>query len=218
MPHQRVHLSVSELRCDVQSESGGCEPYLWTTFFALGSSDSANGQLEVRTPTHPNIRGAFPDNISDGDSLPVPEEIGSANFTLDDRAGGRRLVGIAAMVLDEDASRAPAVEAAQDAYAEAVEQQLRSYAGRLGSSESEQPSDADLAEIRGAILSHMRAAVDGTYNYTDLFTDQDDHLGFGIRLFRDGQAGEFELHLTGAHDRFTLRGEVSAEAAETSAA
>lgn len=218
MSHQRVNLSVSQLRCDVQSESGGCEPYLWTTFFALGASGSENGQLQTISPTHPDIRGAFADDVEAGQTLSVPQEVGTASFTFEG-AANQGLVGVAAMVLDEDESRSEAVEAAHGAYAEAVQQQLRSYLGRHGADAPEQPSDSDLEEMRSAVLSQMRAAIHGTYNYTDLFTDQDDHLGFGIRLFRAGQTeGEFELHLTGAHDRFALQGEVSAAGAETSAA
>ena len=218
MSHQRVNLSVDQLRCDVQSESGGCEPYLWTTFFALGASGSEPGQLQVVSPTHPDIRGAFADDVDTGQTLSVPEQVGSASFTFDADAG-QGLVGIAAMVLDEDESRSEAVEAAQGAYAEAVEQQLRSYLERHGANAPEQPSDSDLEEIRSAVLSRMRAAIHGTYNYSDLFTDQDDHLGFGLRLFRaDQAAGDFELQLNGAHDRFALQGSVRTEGAQVSAA
>ncbi len=218
MTHQRVNLSVNQLRCDAQSESGGCEPYLWTTFFALGASGSEGGQLQVHSPTHPDIRGAFADDVDTGQALPVPEEVGTASFTFDGEAGPG-LVGVAAMVLDEDESRSEAVEAAQGAYAEAVQQQLRSYLERHGADAPEQPSESDLEEMRSGILSQMRAAIHGTYNYSDLFTDQDDHLGFGVRLFRADQAnGDFELHLAGAHDRFALQGNVSTAGAQASTA
>ena len=61
-------------------------------------------------------RGAFADDVEAGQALSVPEEVGTAGFTFDGEAE-RGLVGVAAMVLDEDDSRSEAVEAAQGAYA-----------------------------------------------------------------------------------------------------
>lgn len=181
----RVTISLHELHCEEQSEPGGCEPYLFTSFFAVGS----DGQVQVTSPRHQDVRGAFADDVMPGTSLPVPQEIGSAELP----AGGP--VGVVALVIDEDLSRQEAVDQAHQAFHAAVEAELRGSSGSI-----------DGEALREAVLSKVRGAVNRTYNVLDMHRDQDDFLGLGVH--QASGAGPFELPLGIAGDRFILRGEV----------
>lgn len=181
---ENVTITLSELHCEAQSEAGGCEPYLFTSFFAI----DAGGEVKVTSPKHSDVRGAFADDIDSGMSVPVPQEIGTCQLP----GGGR--VGLVALVMDEDKGREVAVDAAHEAFHSEVEAQLRASGGSL---------DADA--LRDAVLSKVRGAVHKTWNYTDLHQDQDDHLGLGVHEVSG--PGPFELQLGFADDRFILRGE-----------
>lgn len=181
----RVTISLTELHCEEQSEPGGCEPYLFTSFFAIGS----DGEVQVTSPGHHDVRGAFADDVLPGTTLPVPQEIGSAELP----GGGP--VGVVALVIDEDLSRQEAVEQAHKAFHAAVEAQLRGTSGNVD-------SDA----LRQAVLSEVRSAVRRTYDVLDIHRDQDDLLGLGVH--QASGSGPFELPLGFSDDRFILRGEV----------
>jgi hypothetical protein len=189
MTQQRANVTLTELRCDAESESGGCEPYLYTSFFALGGN-----QPQVVTPEHADVRNAFANDVMAGQSLPIPQEIGSASFSLD---GGQHTVGVAALVIDEDLSREVAVDKGRDAFARELESQL-------------QAGETDVNRIREAVLSKVRGAINASYDYTDLHQDQDDQLGFGIQLLGP-EPREFEVELGALDDRFTLKGRVSVD-------
>lgn len=190
----RVTITLSDLHCEAQSEHGGCEPYLFTSFFAVG-----DGQVDIQSPAHHDIRGAFANDVVAGQSLPVPQEIGTV--TLD--AGQNATVGVVALVIDEDLSRDVAVDKAHQAFHAEVESQLRQLAG----TGFDQPQ---IEQLHEAVLSKVRGAVHGTYDYSDLHRDQDDHLGIGIHTVGASAGGEFDLPLGFADDRFTLKGRVSA--------
>jgi hypothetical protein len=183
----RVTITLTDLHCEAQSESGGCEPYLFTSFFSIG-----DGQVDVESPAHHDIRGAFANDIEAGTTLPVPQEIGTASVNT---ANGAQ-VGIIALVIDEDLSRDVAVDKAHKAFHDEVENQLRQANGSV---------DADA--LREAVLSKVRGAVHGTYDYSDLHRDQDDHLGLGVHMVE--AEGEFEVQLGFDDDRFILRGRAS---------
>lgn len=191
MTEQHATIRLTELRCDAHSEEGGCEPYLFTSFFALG-----DGEPQIVTPRHDDVREAFPNDVTAGQSVPVPEQLGSARLRRDN---GQR-IGVAALVIDEDLSREMAVSSAHQAFAEELQTQLQ----RLGSA----PGQADEEQIREAVLSRVRGAIHGTYDYSDLHRDQDDHLGFALQILPN-DATEFELPLGSDNDRFTLTGRLS---------
>jgi hypothetical protein len=180
-----LRITLNELHCEAQSEAGGCEPYLFTSFFTVG----ADGEVQVTSPSHHDIRGAFADDVEAGQTLPVPQEIGSAELPASGQAG------IVALVIDEDMSRDVAVEKAHQAFHAEVEAQLRAGNGSL-----------DEEQLRSAVLSKVRSAVGSTYDYQDIHRDQDDHLGVGVHRIQG--PGAFELPLGFAEDRFILRGEV----------
>jgi hypothetical protein len=188
MTQQRATVTLTELHCDAQSESGGCEPYLYTAFFALGGGDA-----QLVAPEHDDVRGAFANDVTAGQMLAVPEELGTASFNL----ANAQQVGVAALVIDEDLGRKVAVDKGREAFASELESQLRS-------------GETDAERIREAVLSRVRSAIHGTYDYSDLHRDQDDHLGFGLELL-EPQARDFEVHLGALDDRFRLKGRVSVE-------
>jgi hypothetical protein len=180
----RVTITLTDLHCEAQSESGGCEPYLFTSFYSVGG-----GQVDVQTPAHHDIRGAFANDVEAGQTLPVPQEIGTASVNA---SNGAR-IGVVALVIDEDLSRDVAVDKAHKAFHEEVENQLRQAGESI-----------DPAALREAVLSKVRGAVHGTYDYSDLHRDQDDHLGLGVQEISD--SGDFEVELGFDNDRFILRG------------
>ncbi|URD61429.1 hypothetical protein M8312_02630 [Sphingomonas sp. KRR8] len=180
----RVTITLTDLHCEAQSEAGGCEPYLFTSFYSISGD-----QVDVETPAHHDVRGAFANDVEAGQTLPVPQEIGTASVNA---AAGAR-IGVVALVIDEDLGRDVAVEKAHKAFHAEVENQLRSCGDRI---------DADT--LREAVLSKVRGAVHGTFDYSDLHRDQDDHLGLGVQEISG--AGEFEVQLGFDDDRFILRG------------
>lgn len=184
----RVTITLSDLHCEEQSEAGGCEPYLFASFFSVTDSG-----VEVQTPAHHDVRGAFANDVVAGQTLPVPQELGTASFS-----GGSQ-VGVIALVIDEDLSRDVAVEKAHQAFHAEVEAQLNAQRGNV-----------DAEQLREAVLSKVRSAVHGTYNWQDLHSDQDDHLGLGVYTADPSQGGDFELPVEGDGDRFVLRGRVQA--------
>lgn len=177
---ENVTITLSELHCVAQSEPGGCEPYLFTSFFAIG----ADGSVKVTSPKHNDVRAAFADDVEAGMTLPVPQEIGTCELP----AGGR--VGVIALVLDEDLGRQVAVDKAHEAFHAEVDAQL---------CEAQHQFDPE------ALLSKVRGAVSQTFDYSDLHRDQDDLLGVGI--YEVSETGPFEMTLGFSEDVFILRGE-----------
>jgi len=190
----RVTITLTDLHCEAQSEHGGCEPYLFTSFFAVGG-----GQVDVQSPAHHDIRGAFANDVEAGHTLPVPQEIGTVSLS----AGDNSTVGVVALVIDEDLSRDVAVGQAHQAFHQEVEAQLRQLSGS-GFDETQ------IEQLRDAVMAKIRGAIHGTYDYSDIHRDQDDHLGIGVHTVGASAGGEFELPLGFADDRFTLKGRVSA--------
>lgn len=178
----RVTITLHELHCEAQSEPGGCEPYLFTSFYAVGT----NGEVKVTSPRHSDVREAFANDIEAGTTLPVPQEIGTCELP----AAGQ--VGLVALVIDEDMGRLVAVDKAHDAFHAAVETQLRDNGGRIDT---------------GEIISKVRNAVHGTFDYSDLHRDQDDLLGIAVHQVSGSGPFEVQVGLTD-DDRFILRGEV----------
>ena len=182
----RVTISLTELHCEAQSEQGGCEPYLFTSFFSVGT----DGQVEITSPKHSDVRGAFADDVNAGETLPVPQEIGTCDLS----AGGQ--VGVIALVIDEDLSRDVAVDKAHEAFHAGVEEHLRGAGG----------GTIDEDQLRQDVLSRIRRAVSSSYDFSDLHRNQDDFLGLGVHHVQG--TGAFELPLGFAEDRFILRGEI----------
>lgn len=178
---ESVTITLRELHCEAQSEAGGCEPYLFTSFYAVGP----DGDVKVTSPKHADVREAFANDIEAGTTLPVPQEIGTCALP----GGGN--IGVVALVLDEDMGRVGAVDKAHDAFHQGVESQLR---------------DGGQVDCE-ALLSTIKGAIHGTFDYSDLHRDQDDLLGLAVHQVNG--SGPFEIHLgTGDDDRFILRGEV----------
>ncbi|GAA4036970.1 hypothetical protein GCM10022281_16950 [Sphingomonas rosea] len=176
----RVTIELKELHCEAQSEEGGCEPYLFTSFYAVGS----DGNVSVTSPKHADVREAFANDIEAGTTLPVPQEIGRCELP----SGGK--LGIVALVIDEDAGRVIAVDKAHDAFHQGIESQLKDK------------GEVDCASL----LSDIKGAIHGTFDYSDLHRDQDDILGVAVHEIADH--GSFEVRLgTSDDDRFILRGE-----------
>ncbi|GAA4020141.1 hypothetical protein GCM10022280_20510 [Sphingomonas swuensis] len=176
----RVTISLNELHCEAQSEQGGCEPYLFTSFYAVGS----NGEVSVTSPKHADVREAFDNDIEAGTTLPVPQEIGQCELPGDGK------MGVVALVIDEDAGRIIAVDKAHDAFHQGIDSQLR------------EKGEVDCASL----LSAIKGAIHGTFDYNDLHRDQDDILGVAVHAISGH--GPFEVHLgTSDEDRFILRGE-----------
>ena len=177
-----VTITLRELHCEAQSEEGGCEPYLFTSFYAVG----ADGSVKVTSPHHADVREAFANGVEAGATLPIPQEIGSCELP----GGGE--VGIVALVLDEDAGRVIAVDKAHAAFHRGIETQL----GNNGKVDCE------------SLLVEVKEAIAGTYEYSDLFKDQDDLLGIAVHPISG--SGPFEVRLgTSDDDRFILRGDAN---------
>lgn len=234
MTLQRVTIRLTELRCLEQSEgSGGSEPYLWTTFFALGAQQLPfqTGPMAVVTPSYDAFRTEFPNGMTAGQAAPVPSFIASANFDMDlDITIPRPTVGCIAVLMEEDSTPQSSIVAGRIAYSKEIEAQLNALAvKRIQSGDDSDIKPEEIETIRNAVEDKVKSAVSSDQFAWGIFTDQDDTIGFAYKAFKhppdtttDPQTGEeivvgadiafqyFDLpEIRKDDDRFMLTGSVS---------
>ena len=190
MALQRVTLRLTELRCLQQSEgSNGSEPYLWTTFFAFGAQQlpGQTGPLAVHTPTYDAFRTEFPNGMTAGEAAVVPSFVSMAIFDMDlDITTVPRIVGCIAVLLEEDETPQSSMVVGRIAYSKEIEVQLQAFANRRIQTGDFGPiTDQEIADIRAAVDSKVRAAIRGDQGWWGLLTrDQDDIIGFTYKVFQ----------------------------------
>src|SRR4051794_24066763 len=127
MALQRLTVQLTELRCLAQSESGGSEPYLWTTYFAFGARPLPfqSGPVGVITPSYDAFRSEFPNNMKAGQTALIPPFIASASFDMDlDSGPYPKMIGSIAVLLEEDSTPDSSIILGRIAYAKEIENQL----------------------------------------------------------------------------------------------
>jgi hypothetical protein len=200
MALQRVTLRLTQLRCITQSESGGSEPYLWVTYFALGAQPLPfqTGLIATITPAYDAFRTEFADNVKAGDVLSVPPFLAEASFDIDPTVE-HNLVGCAAVLMEEDETPQSSIVLGRIAYAKEIDKQLNEFVNqRLHAGDFGPITDDEIKAIQGAVAAKVYEAIGSNQSIWNLFTNQDDKVGFTYRVFqthRDEQTGELVIEI-----------------------
>jgi hypothetical protein len=195
MALQRFTIKLRQLRCLLESDAGPSEPYLWVTYFALGPQipPFQTGPLALRTPSYDAFRTEFPDNVSAGSVVDVPTFIASASFDFDPDAFGPKLLGCVAVLMEEDDTRQSDIVFGRIAYTKEMEAQLNNLIRKRIQANNDDPlTEDEIATIKTAVTSKVKAAVGAHQSVWDLFRNQDDALGFTYKIFPDTSGGAFE--------------------------
>lgn len=195
MALQRYTIKLRQLRCLLESDSGPSEPYLWVTYFALGSlvPPSQTGPLALHTPSYDAFRTEFPDGVSVGTTVDVPTFIASASFDLDMDSVGPKLLGCVAVLMEEDDTRESDIVFGRIAYTKEMEKQLNDLMRkRIVTGDDGPLTEEEIDTIKSAVTVKVEEAVGGHQSIWDLFRNQDDALGFTYKIFPEtsGQAIE----------------------------
>jgi len=222
MALQRVTLRLTELRCITQSESGGSEPYLWVTYFAVGAQPLPfqQGPVATITPAYDAFRADFPDNVEAGQVMIIPPFLATASFDMDLDAE-HLLVGCIAVLMEEDDTPDSSIILGRIAYSKEIDKQLNDLVHkRLVAGDSSPLKDEELAAIKDAVKTKVEDAVGSNQSLWNIFTDQDDNLGFVYVGFSDSEIVShfFDFPHIGSDtdaNRFVLSGDLSIGAIPT---
>lgn len=222
MALQRVTLRLTELRCITQSESGGSEPYLWVTYFAVGAQPLPfqQGPVATITPAYDAFRAEFPDNVKAGQAMIIPPFLATASFDMD-LDGEHLLVGCIAVLMEEDDTPDSSIILGRIAYSKEIDKQLNDLVHkRLVAGDSSPLKDEELAAIKEAVKTKVEDAVGSNQSLWNIFTDQDDNLGFAFVGFSDSEIVShfFDFPQIGSDtdaNRFVLSGDLSIGAIPT---
>jgi hypothetical protein len=217
MALQRVTLGLTELRCIAESDgSGSSEPYLWTTYFALGAQPlpGQTGPMATITPAYDAFRSEFADGVEAGDVLAIPPFIASASFDMDLDAD-HTIVGCIAVLMEEDETPQSSIVLGRIAYAKEIEAQLNELVHRrLVAGDFGPVTDAEIDAIRAAVQAKAEDAIGSDQSLWDVFRNQDDQVGFTYKAFSDDeiQAGFFdfpEIRSDDSTNRYVLSASLS---------
>jgi hypothetical protein len=230
MALQRITVKLNELRCLSQSEgSDGSEPYLWTTFFAFGGErlPFQTGNLSMITPAYDAFRTEFPNGIKAGSVATVPTFVASAHFDIDlDTAPRPKLVGVIAVLMEEDSTRQDDIVRGRIAYSKEIEAQLDALVSeRIHDGNFGPLTDAEIDTIKSNVKSKVEDAIGSHQSLFDIFRNQDDNIGFTHAVFKHpADPGDLDIaaqtftcpEIKNGSDRFVLNGrlEISAVPAQ----
>jgi hypothetical protein len=185
MTVQRVTLQLTELRCIRQAESGGSEPYLWVTYFAVGAQPLPfqTGPVATITPSFDAFRTEFPDNMKAGAVASIPPFIASASFDID-TDGANNTVGCIAVLMEEDDTPDSSIILGSIAYSKEIDKQLNKLvATRIQHGDFSPITAAEINTVRDTVTNRVVAAIGSNQGLGSIFTNQDDNLGFAFRAF-----------------------------------
>lgn len=217
MALQRVTLRLTQLRCLTQSEgSGGSEPYLRVTYFAFGAQQLPfqTGPMATITPAYDAFRTEFPDNMKDGQVTTIPPFIASASFDVDfDAAPKPKMVGCIAVLMEEDETPNSSIILGRIAYSKEIDKQLQDLANkRIQTSDFGPITDAEINTIKVAVQTKVTHAIASNQSIWNVFTDQDDNLGFVYKAFTASEI-QFEYfdfpEIKSGTNRFVISGGLS---------
>jgi len=218
MALQRVTLRLTELRCLAQSEgSGGSEPYLWITYFALGAQPLPfqTGPMATITPAYDAFRTEFPDDMKAGQVTLVPPFLATASFDMDLDTTLPKLVGCAAILMEEDDTPQSSIVLGRIAYSKEIERQLNLLATkRIQTGDMSPITDAEIRTIKDAVRAKAEEAIGSNQSIWVVFRNQDDNIGVTYKAFfnTDIKFGYFdfpEIVSDNGGDRFVLSGGLS---------
>ncbi|MEU4425534.1 hypothetical protein AB0F81_33345 [Actinoplanes sp. NPDC024001] len=168
----RIHLTT--VRCIDESDGpGSAEPYLWTVFFKIdGATASVSRELRLQgratVVATPGNQGDLPNHdVDDGEIIIVPMALGQYRTRLrpipleqplgeiTDVSG---VIGMVAVLMEEDNTPASAIAAGHRALNRAVQRALDALIPTLGFGHQE-PTDEEIEKMTREIGDTVEAAV-----------------------------------------------------------
>jgi hypothetical protein len=186
MAKTRVTLRLTELRCLKESDEGGAEPYLWTTFFAYGAGDHPeNQQVQVYTPEYDAFRAEIADGVTAGQTRTIPPFISSGTFDFDlTSIIPPKVIGCVAVVMEENGTPNRAMVAGRIAYAKEIDVQLKALIPEYISPNSPELTKEVLARIGAAVEAKVYEAVKrDQYSVWNLSRSRDEPVGYTYAVF-----------------------------------
>jgi hypothetical protein len=181
-----VAISLDRILCryaNFNHHGYSVDPYLWTVFFYVDMNTvnmgfSAHKVVATETPgSNFTTRGMYPDNVSEGDEIGIPWDLGKHRFLLDDGGLGRGAVGAVFVLLAQAHTPGDAIRAGHRALAEATNAALNDYVwARLP--DVPEPTTADIQQMANQIQGEVTAAVKDELSWYNAFSGQDSVLGF----------------------------------------
>lgn len=183
----RVSFNLNALRCfDEGDGPGNAEPFLWACYFKVdGDSVFVGKDLKLHGSATvvgtPGSHGNLPDDVDAGDSVAIPSALGSFSTTLTPipttikgkTLGG--LVGMLAVVLEEDSTSDHDIEVGHAALNTAVRNGINGLIQTLSFSKQE-VTDEDIKVLESKISTAVEDAVS---NEVDLFQGIASYVAFG---------------------------------------
>ncbi|MGB7068513.1 MAG: hypothetical protein WBD22_03400 [Pyrinomonadaceae bacterium] len=222
MPPQLVTFRLNQLRCIRESDgTGGSEPYLWVTYFALDGRNIAMPEpVTTHTPAYDAFRTEMADNVADGQIMNVPVFIASASLEVDPGPLDFMMAGCIAVLLEEDETPQDAIIPGRMAYSDEIHEQLNLLVSkRIGDVNRDPITDAEVKTINDAVKSAVKDAISDNLSLGEkLFDNQDDVLGSTFVNFIDGEivsrTFEFPEIFNGddpqsSSNRFVLNGSIT---------
>jgi hypothetical protein len=184
----QVHIPL--VHCTQQyDENGNSEPYLWFAYFwADSTSIAAENPISVFVPSVPDTRAQYPDNIGNNRDFPVPSGVGRFEVNLEGAGLNLAMLGVLAVLFEEDDTSSAAIAAGYDAFRLAVSRELNKYVNEKGLTP---PSPDDIAKIVAGIYGPVYDAIADEEGWWSGFWDnQDDYIGYSYALFVGDQLAE----------------------------
>jgi hypothetical protein len=151
-------IRIPLLHCTQQyDENGNSEPYLWFAYFwADATSISAPDPISVFVPSAADTRAQYPDNIGNNRDIPIPIEVGRFEVNLEGGGSNLTMLGVLAVLFEEDDTHSDAIAAGYDAFRIAVSRELNKYVKEKRLTPS---NDDDVQKIVSAIYTSVYNAI-----------------------------------------------------------
>jgi hypothetical protein len=176
-------IRIPLLHCTQQyDEHGNSEPYLWLAYFwADATTILAPDPISVFVPSVPDTRAQYPDNIGNNRDIPIPIEVGRFEVNLEGGGSNLTMLGVLAVLFEEDDTHSDAIAAGYDAFRIAVSRELNKYVKEKGLTP---PNNDDIQKMVSAIYTSVYNAIaDKEGWWAGFWDDQDDYIGYSYALF-----------------------------------
>jgi hypothetical protein len=181
-----AQIQIPILHCTQQyDENGNSEPYLWFAYFwgdatSIAAQDS-QPPITVFVPSVPDTRAQYPDNIGNNSDIPVPAAVGRFAVNLEGGGSNLTMLGVLAVLFEEDDTHSDAIAAGYDAFRTAVSRELNNYVKTKGLTP---PDNAAIQNIvSGIYTSVYNAIADKEGLWHGFWDNQDDYIGYSYALF-----------------------------------
>ncbi len=188
MVHAEIRIPV--LHCTQQyDEHGNSEPYLWFAYFwADATTIHDSDPIKVFVPSVPDTRAQYPDNIGNNRDIVIPTQVGQFERNLEGGGFNLALLGVLAVLFEEDDTHSDAIAAGYNAFGIAVSRELNAYVNKNGLT----PPDNDALQkiVSGIYTSVYNAIADKEGWWAGFWDNQDDYIGYSYALFLGDQLAE----------------------------